>query len=321
MRTALLIALTLTLPAADLLAQGDGRGRGGRDNSVELEHFTFQRIEFPAPSLESVWGEAGVYLPASYDEPENADKRYPWAIWLHGMNGSYRRFHTGAAPVLDELRGDGAIPEMIVVALSAGRRSVYFNGEQSGDYEDLVLHDLFDHIEEKYRVSKQRQHRAIMGISIGGFGAMRFALKYPDRFGAVAAHSSAVPPADPAELSERYARMASMMGLSDVLGDPIDPEIWAKEIPAAMVTRIEPEDLHGLRIYFDVGSKDRYQFAGPNTELHESMKKAGIEHTFRLLDGGGHSWGSGFPREALEVSFVFVGDSMQRDAEAPGVDK
>lgn len=302
MRQLLAVLFSLPLvPAA--VAQSD---------RAELENFTFEKIEFVAPSLEGKWGEAGVYLPKGYADEANAEKRYPWTIWLHGMNGNYRRFHSGGADVLDELRGSDAIPDMIFVAVSAGRRSAYFNGERSGNYEDLVMRDLFTHMEENYRVSDRREHRAIMGISIGGFGAMRFAFKRPDLFGAVAAHSSAVPPADPDDMPERYQRMASRLGLDPVLGNPIDAERWAKEIPAAMVAGMKPETLDGLRIYFDVGTNDRYRMAGPNQTFHESLEEAGIDHTFQLLEGGGHSWGSGFPREALEASLKFVGDSMQR---------
>ncbi len=295
-----LLTLALTIPAVAATAQ-----RG-----VKLDNFTYQSVEFAAPSLEKVWADYGIYLPKGYDDDANAKKTYPWAIWLHGLRGDASRFQYGAAKVLDRLRGDDEIPEMIVVAPSAGRMTSYFNGEPDGDYEDLIVDDLIKSVEKKYRVSRRRTDRAIMGISMGGFGAFRLAFKHPDVFGAVAAHSSAMFPADPKNLSQRYARSARRM--ASILGDPIDAEVWAREIPTAMVAKMKPADLASLRIYFDVGDRDRYQFAPPNQEFHEVLEKAGVEHTFVLVKGGGHSWNSGLKDSSLEASFMFVGKSFAR---------
>ena len=312
MRPALLISLLLPLFATDVLAQRDGGRRRSQD--VELDNFTFQRVEYAAPSLERVWAEYGIYLPKGYDDEANAKREYPWVIWLHGRNESLTSFQRGGARVLDQLRGKGEIPEMILVTASAGRRTTYFNGERDGDVEDLIVEDLVKAVEKKHRVSKQRQHRAVMGISVGGFGAVRLALKHPDVFGAVAAHSSAMFPADPADLDRRYQRTAQ--GLASVLGDPIDEKKWAQEVPTAMVAHIKPESLQGLRIYFDVGSRDRYGFTQPNVDFHEALDKAEIKHTFELVEGGGHSWGSGLKDESLENSFKFVGASFSGKAPA-----
>jgi len=303
MRTLALLALVLAVVAAAPPAQRDRV-------ADELENFTLRQFEFAAPSLESLWGEAGVYLPSGYDYEANAHRSYPCVIWLHGMNGDASRFQRNGAALLDRLRGEGAIPEMVFVAVTAGRRSVYFNGERSGDYEDLIVYDLPAALEKEFRVSTSRSQWAIMGISIGGFGAMRFAFKHPGKFGTVAAHSSAVFPADPSKLSQRYLRQAQSMGLTETLGDPIDRDVWDREIPTAMLTRLTPADLKGLRIYFDAGTNDRYGFAGPNTKLHELLQQRGIEHTYRLIEGGGHSWGSGFTQQALQTSLLFVGNGF-----------
>ena len=84
-----------------------------------------------------------------------------------------------------------------------GRRSrtTYMNGETGGDIEDLIVDDLVSHLQQRYRLSDRREDRAIMGVSAGGFGALKIALRHPDVFGAVATHSAAILPADPDDLA------------------------------------------------------------------------------------------------------------------------
>jgi S-formylglutathione hydrolase FrmB len=279
--------------------------------AVELTRFTYRTIEFVAPSIEGAWAECGVYLPLEYDAAANAERRWPLAIWLHGLNEDHRRFHSGGADVLDDLRAAGKIPPLIFVAAQAPRRTLYLNGERDGDIEDLILHDLIGHLETSYRVSGERGQRAIMGVSMGGAGAMRIALVHPQRFGAVAVHSSALLPADPDALPERFQRFAGPMlqslGLDELFGDPIDKAKWAKAMPAGILQSIDADHLAGLRIYFDVGTDDRYGFAPLNEQFHQALERKKIAHTFRLIEGGGHSWGSGSLQKTLEESLQFVG--------------
>jgi S-formylglutathione hydrolase len=170
-------------------------------------------------------------------------------------------------------------------------------------------------------VSKKRSERAIMGVSIGGMGALRIAFKFPERFGVVAAHSAAMFPADPKDIGDgRSRRMIEgqirAMGWQELLGDPIDPKKWAKLIPTAMAATMKPADFKGLRIYFDAGSADRYGFGPPNVALHEQLEKQGIAHSFHYFDGGGHAWGTGSTQRALVDSLAFVGATFEKSAEA-----
>lgn len=311
----ILIPLVFCLLVTDALAQRDrGRNRErGDDSSVALEHFTFKRVDYEAPSLKgNSKSDFGIYLPKGYDDEASAGRRYPWIIWLHGMNEDYQRFHFGGAKVLDQLRGAGKVPELILVAPSAARRTLYMNGESGGNFEDLILQDLTQHVEKEYRVATDREHRAIMGISMGGAGALKFAFKYPQRFAAVAVHSAALMPADPENLPERYQRMADSvmrsMGLDQLFGDPIDKTKLQREMPAGMLLGMSKADLAGLHIYFDAGTDDRYGFAPLNEDFAKSLEAKGIEHTFHLIEGGGHSWGTGSTQKAMVRSLEFVSE-------------
>ncbi|MFH0947142.1 MAG: alpha/beta hydrolase-fold protein [Planctomycetota bacterium] len=312
MRSPFLIVAALSALSPSCLAQHERRAL----EPVELKHFTYELETFEAPSLKQGNGEFGIYLPEGYGQGE---QRYPLVLWLHGMNEDASRFKSGGgARVLDQMRGEGKIPPLILVAPSAPRRTIYADGEGAGDVETFILRDLMTHIEKKYRISKQRGDRAIMGVSMGGMGALRIVLGDPSRFGAVAVHSAAAFPADISDLSgesgERIERTLQWLGITELLGDPLDPEKWARYIPSAMIGKLKREDLKGLRIYFDAGTEDRYGFGPPNEEFHRLLEEREIPHSFTLVEGGGHSWGSGTIQHRLEFSLKFVAEGFSAKA-------
>lgn len=323
-KLACLSFLLLTPLAAQ---RGDGQGRGdaprrerGAGGEVELKNFTYESIEMDGKEG-APRNRIGVYLPADYADAKNADKRYPWVVWLHGRNENQRKFHVeGGAQILDELRGKGEIPELILIAVSMGGNPIYVDGTRAGDQETLIAKTLVSYVEGKYRVAKDRTHRALMGVSIGGFGALKIAMRNLDTFGAVAAHSSAVFPADPENMPPGYAgrvqRMLESGGLDAVFGNPIEKDKWAREMPMALAGNLELDKLKTLRIYFDAGTDDRYGFAPPNEDLHKLLDKRGVPHTFELVQGGGHSWGSGSLQKQLVKSLKFIGEGFGGKAAA-----
>jgi S-formylglutathione hydrolase len=147
-----------------------------------------------------------VYLPPDYDlEPT---RRFPVLYllqsgrmsnfaWMDGTfrdaaapNDSARGLHVQVA--MDTLIRQGKVPEMIVVmpdgsdALGA---SWYANSPASGFWEDYLLREIVPHVDSAYRTIPNRASRGIAGHSLGGFGAMRLAMRHPDVFGAVYAMS------------------------------------------------------------------------------------------------------------------------------------
>lgn len=306
-RLPLLLATLLLVPAA-FAQEGERRQRRERrEAAVELKNFTFreQTLKSEAVARELKYG---IYLPSGYDDAANKDKTYPLVVWLHGMWEDHLRFHErGGAPVLDQCVGDGKLPPCIFVTANGNRTSMYVNRKDER-WEDLITVDLLQHLEKEYRVSKDRQQRAITGVSMGGMAALRIAFSKPELFGAVGAHSSAVFEEDPEKLPERIKGMAQRLGLDEVFGNPIQKEPWQKANPLCLANSVDTKQLSSLRIYFDAGSNDRYGFAGGNQLLHEALDKRKVQHTFRLIDGGGHSWGAGFQDQTLPYSFAMIGE-------------
>ncbi|MFY9343036.1 MAG: alpha/beta hydrolase-fold protein [Planctomycetota bacterium] len=309
----LLLVASAFLLAVPALAQnppgGGDRPRRERREAppVELKNLTFKTEKLKSEAIGQET-DFGIYLPKDYDADANKDRKWPLAIWLHGMFEDHMRFHTrGGAEVLDRCVGDGKLPGCLFVTANGGRTSMYVNRKDQR-WEDLITVDLLAHLTKNWRVSEQREQRAIMGVSMGGMAALRIAFTKPELFGAVGAHSSAVFEEDPEQLPKRMKDMASRMGLDEVFGNPIQKEPWQKANPLCIANAADPKVLGTLRIYFDAGTEDRYGFAAGNKLLHAALDQHKVAHTWRLIEGGGHSWGAGFQDQTLPYSFAVVGE-------------
>lgn len=310
--TPYVLAAALGLLTTPLDAQ---RPRRDREPPPPLEHGTWKDGKCASEALGRDMS-YGVYLPASY--AEDTERRYPLVVWLHGMWEDENRFHTrGGAAALDKLIGDGALPELILVSPSAGRSSFYINGKASKE-EDALLNDFLHHVDSEYRVATDRAQRVLMGVSLGGMAALKVAMRHPQLFGTVATHSAAIFPADLDNLDERFQRAMRSQWLGpvidEVFGDPIDRELWKDNNPLALAASVAADDLRELHIYFDAGTRDRYGFQAGNELLHAALDKAEVPHTWRLIEGGGHSWGDGLAEQALPDSLRFVADQLRAAA-------
>ena len=142
------------------------------------------------------WREITVYLPPSYRK--RPSKRYAVVYLLHGFAADHRAFMKGAYQNLnirismDSLIKSGATREMIVVTPNARSffdGSFYANSVVTGNWEDFIVRDLVGYMDRKYRTVRSRSGRGIAGHSMGGFGALRVAMRHPQVFSAVYALS------------------------------------------------------------------------------------------------------------------------------------
>ena len=133
-----------------------------------------------------------VYLPPSYNTPQGRTKHYPTLYLLHGSPGTDSNWFTGgkADQAADTLIALGKIPELIMILPdgngSKGQPSEWGNSfDQRQKIETYVSNDLVKYVDTNYRTIPDAAHRAIGGLSMGGFGAMNIAIHHPDIFGYV----------------------------------------------------------------------------------------------------------------------------------------
>jgi S-formylglutathione hydrolase FrmB len=198
---------------------------------------------------------------------------YPVLLQLHGMYDDHSSW-------LDKSRLWSYVERLpLIVVMPSGVNSWWSNfglddllgskrPEISINYEDYLVNDLWDHINSTFLV-RAGQRWAIGGLSMGGFGAVRLGLKYPDRFCSIYGHSSAFPPRE--EL-DQFLKLLPAQTLDD-----LDVYHWA--------SRRTPSDLPALG--FDCGLEDF--LIDHNRAFHAHLVALGLPHTY-LEYPGGHTW-------------------------------
>jgi S-formylglutathione hydrolase FrmB len=229
-----------------------------------------------------------VYLPAGYDAgaAKHPAQNYPVLYFLHGLGDNERTlFNSGGWTLLDDLRRQHTIGEFLIVAPEGGRTFYINSADGSVRYGDFVLQEFIPLIEAKYRVNKGRNNRAISGISMGGYGALRFAFSHPEMFSAVSAQSAALITESPQEL-DTAARSGAPLGklLAAVFGSPIEVRHWKENSPFVLAGRNQAA-LRRLAIYFNCGQDDNYGFEKGAAALHEQLQKEGVKHEYHPYPG------------------------------------
>ena len=229
-----------------------------------------------------------VYLPSGYDAGASKQpaQRYPVVYFLHGLGDNERTlFNSGGWTLLDDLRKQHKMGDFLIVA-PEGRRSFYINSANgSVRYSDFFLQEFMTHIEGKYRIRAGRSGRAISGISMGGYGALRFAFAHPELFSAVSAQSAALMTESPKQLDAAGRTGVALTGVLDpVFGKPIAVAHWNANNPF-LLARKNAGELRKLAIYFNCGQEDNYGFEKGAAALHNELLKEGIQHEYHAYPG------------------------------------
>jgi S-formylglutathione hydrolase FrmB len=230
-----------------------------------------------------------VYIPEGYDS--SGSRRYPILYFLHGLGDNEQTlFNSGGWTLIDDLRYQHKIGEFLIVA-PEGWRSFYINSaDGSFRYSDFFLHEFMPYIEAKYRVVPGRAGRAITGISMGGYGSLRFAFADPQLFSAVSAQSAALITETPQEL-DAAIHSGSPLGnvMAPVFGSPINVRHWDANNPFLLAKKNAAE-LRKMAIYFNCGQQDDYGFEAGAARLNDELNQEHIPHEYRPYPGD-HSIG------------------------------
>jgi len=237
-------------------------------------------------------------LPADY---HSSAKRYPTLYFLHGLFENYHAWDEhGGKEILDRLLEAGKIGPFLLVLPDADN-TFYVNSYDGHErYEDFFIQELVPFIDHTYRTVPTPQMRGISGTSMGGYGALHLAMKYPNVFGSVSAQGAALLPKFPHPIPTEgrwgfYARI-----LERSFGNPLNEAYWDTNNPLTMAEH--PERFRNLKIYFDCGTEDRYGFENGAELLDKILSQHDFPHTF-VLRPGNHGWD--YLQKYMQYALIF----------------
>jgi putative tributyrin esterase len=233
-------------------------------------------------------------LPPSYDA--NPGKRFPVLYFLHGLGGDQSFLaSSGASSAIEEAWDEKRLGQFVIIT-PQGENSFYINSRDGHIlYEDFFVREFVPQMERRFRLLHDREGRAISGVSMGGYGALRFAFKYPRMFVSVSAHMPALLEELPHGSSE--AGLAAFLG--SAFGSPLNERFWKENTPFVFA---RSAGLQGLKIYFDCGEQDNYRFDAGTRQMDRLLTARHVAHEAHVYPGG-HNWQ--FVEQHLEDSLLF----------------
>ena len=245
-----------------------------------------------------------VCLPPNYD---SSSRSYPVLYLLHG----YTDDHTGwiqfgeVLHIADRAILSGESTAMIIVMPDADTGGAGYTNALSGkwNYEDFFFEEFMPHIEERFRIKKDKRFRAIAGLSMGGGGSFIYALRRPDLFSSAAPLSASLGPQSLEEMKD-----FTYLGYTSSNHNQKDFERYSnRNNPLQLVENMEAKDLNSVRWYIDCGDDDFLYKS--NSLMHIKMRGKNVKHEFRIRDGG-HSWS--YWRASLPKVLEFISDHLHQ---------
>ena len=226
-----------------------------------------------------------VMLPPSYEK--DSGKKYPVLYFLHGLGENEQTLmNSGGWGLIEDLRQQNKVGDFLMVA-PEGRGSFFINSADGRErYSDFFLSEFLPYIETHYRIIRDRKDRGVTGLSMGGYGALRFAFARPELFGSVSAQSAALITESPKEL-DADARSAGPVArlLGGIFGNPVNVAHWQQNNPFDLARKNQAQ-IKTQAIYINCGQQDEYGFADGATRIHKQLLAEGVRHEFHLYPGG-----------------------------------
>ena len=224
--------------------------------------------------------EYAVLLPTSY---EYSDLNYPVLYLLHGLFGSYQNWFelTNIEEVAHDLN--------LIVVMPDGSDGWYSDSETilANQFESYFINDLLPEIERGYRVISAKEGRAIAGLSMGGYGAFKFAVRYPHAFELAASFSGAFDAPERSDEAPGFDWETLKPSILQAFGAAGSIARSRNDL-YELVQSLKSEEVRQLpHFYFDCGLSDG--FIEANLRLKRLFDSAGVSYEFAAIEGG-HDW-------------------------------
>jgi S-formylglutathione hydrolase FrmB len=278
----ILIIVALTAQAHEITSSGLSRSVAVQTAAPATQPTTrVQTIQFQSKLV----GKAlpyNVMLPVDYDQPAAKMKRYPVVYLLHGLTGHYTNWFEKTRLI------DYSVSYGMIIVTPEGNDGWYSDSATvpAEKYETYIINELLPDVQRRYRTVEAREGRAIAGLSMGGYGALKFGVKYPQTFAFAGSMSGAL---DAASWKESDLRGFQFIWrtLSPVFGADDNPGRAANDLQK-LYRELPPEKIASLPfVYVDCGTED--PLLQSNRAFAEILLQRKIPHEYRQLPGT-HNW-------------------------------
>lgn len=222
-----------------------------------------------------------VILPVNYKQ-SNDKTAYPTLYLLHGLTGHFDNWTNKTKIAEYALKYD------YIIVMPEGNNGWYSDSASvpNDKYESYILRELIPEVDKKFRTRAERGYRAIAGLSMGGYGSIKFGLKNPEMFVLVGSFSGALGAASWTE-KEVGTKGAIAQSLLGVYGAANSKTRQQNDI-FDMIREISADRISQLPfVYLDCGTED-FLFQN-NREFVNLLVEKKIKHEFRQLPGA-HDW-------------------------------
>lgn len=221
-----------------------------------------------------------VILPPDYRT--STTTRYPVLYLLHGFAGHYSDWVTRTNVA------DYAAQYRIIVVTPEGNNGWYTDSVSvsTDKYESYVLKELMPDVQKRFRTIESRYGRGIAGLSMGGYGALKFGLKSPGTFAFAASMSGTLAITTWTEAD--FQNLKSIRDSIFTTFGPIGSESRKANDLFAIAQGMSAAQVSAAPyIYFDCGNEDI--FVSDNIRFAALLREKKIAHEFRELPGD-HGW-------------------------------
>ncbi|MDX6694144.1 MAG: putative tributyrin esterase [Blastocatellia bacterium] len=237
-----------------------------------------------------------VIVPAHYTSPEQAKQRYPVIYLLHGYGGHYDNW------VAKTKLKEYASRYQFIIVTPEGNNGWYTDSASApaAKYESYILQELIPDVQRRYRAIETREGRAIAGLSMGGYGALKLGLKHPEMFAFAASMSGALGAAVWTESDLRDFGAELPRSIMETFGPAGSPTRAANDL-TKLVREFPADRLTSLPyLYLDCGTEDG--LLSFSRRLADLLRERKIPHEYRERPGN-HNW-EYWDAQVLEVLSV-----------------
>jgi putative tributyrin esterase len=223
-----------------------------------------------------------VVFPKNYSSAKT--EKFPVIYLLHGYSGHFDNWTDKT-----DLKKYAADYNYIIVTPEGNNGWYSDSAKVSNDkYESYIIQELIPEIDKNFRTIAARESRVIGGLSMGGFGAMKLGIKYPQMFALAGSFSGAIA-ASSYRNSNEIPSGALRTTLLDTFGEPESETHKANNL-FKITSEMSPEKIASLPfLYLDCGTEDELGLLQINKMFADILVQRKIPHEFRQLPGK-HNW-------------------------------